>query len=48
MPVSLSENPNIAKHTEKIAEAKTLPATGNPLALLALALLCLVPCLRRR
>lgn len=44
----ISENPNIAKHTEKIAEAKTLPATGNPLALLALGLLCLVPCLRRR
>lgn len=46
--ITVGENQNSASNAKsKAAASKTLPATGNPLALLALALCCMVPYCRR-
>lgn len=43
--ITVGEDSNI---NNKAGASKTLPATGNPLALLAIALICIVPYCRRR
>lgn len=44
--IDVAENSNAAIKAN--AAKETLPATGNPLVLLALALLAIIPCYRRR
>ena len=44
--IDVAENSNAAIKAN--AATETLPATGNPLVLLALALLAIIPCYRRR
>lgn len=44
--ITVSEDAN--SNNNKAAASKTLPATGNPLALLAMALICIVPYSRRK
>lgn len=44
--VTVGENPQ--SKAKAASSAKSLPATGNPLALLALSLFCLVPYCRRK
>lgn len=46
--ITVSESPSAEKNVAKASASKSLPAAGNPIALLALASLCLIPCLRRK
>lgn len=46
--VSADSENNIDNNNVKSAASKALPATGNPLALLAIALVCIVPYCRKR